>query len=570
MTHYYQYQTDDNQYYYYKIDDGSTTYDFPVDSIIYDPNTSKCVYSPGNPIPSYARCEGRPISNETKKIQFEQKEKTTDSDDFREQQNEIHQFASVSPSIRKREMQAADLIKEQLQPVSVGHRPRRAKTFAPQSIGAIHEPVTVEVFNKDEIMKDVNNFDREALADRIIAHRKVGFLLRRRTRSIQEVIHFENQVLHKSLLSTVPKEMQKEAVKCFEAILIYTGLKKSQGVLSDNIVFLVNTAYSNEILRDEIYFQLVKQTNGNPNDDCNKKTWELLLLFTTLFTSSKDLYQYIIGHLATNLLNTEIAKNIHPIVELSYLKYKARMCSGKCAKDPGPYALLDLMKAPTKSSDCIGISINECLWVQRNIKPNSSFPQTKRCLYAPEAPIPIILDLMARRIIEKGAKNMQGIFRIPGSNKKIEETLEKINCNADCINNLEIHDICSFFKRWWAELPKKVIPDDQLETFLDIIKNSRGGHPDDKKLLNLLDPPDRIALLYLAGFLRELSTAEKTTLMGASNLALVFSPNMFNMPNDMKLAKDIQVEIQGFLMRLIQNADVEGIYPYVGNENKGK
>ncbi|EAY02359.1 RhoGAP domain containing protein [Trichomonas vaginalis G3] len=566
---YYQYTTDDNQYYYYKIDDGSTTFDFPYESTIYDPDTSTLVYAPGNPVPPYAKRGGRPFNVEP--IKTAQAEAPSNNEVDPKVFNSVgnptsHAGRSEHRTGRGRKHSKLHInVPPPEQPDSALTPPSKAKarsiSLQPEVKQKQAPQIRVDVFNKEAILDEITKFHRIDEASKVVKYRKIGFLFSRRPITTEEIIRFQNTPITGPLLNEIPKEMKKEPLKCFEAILQYIGLKKSNVNPSDNLQFLISTAYKSELLRDEIYFQIVKQTFENPNDECNKKTWQLLLLFTSLFTSNPNLSKYISGHLASSMTSNDLPEQCRPFAELSYLRYKSRMLIGKCAKDPGSIGYIDIMNDPFKSSSCFACSIQECLWVQRNIKKGPNFPTTRRCLYAPKAQIPIILHLMAEQIIAKGAKNMEGIFRVPGSGAVIEESIDRVNVDADCIKSMRLHDLCSFFKRWFASLPKKIIDDTKFQPFLDMIRSEQ-GKKEVEPVLNLLDPSDRICLLYLAGFLRELSEAQGKTQMGPSNLALVFSPNMFNMPPDMKMAKDLQVEVQGFIIRLINEADVSNIYPY--------
>lgn len=97
------------------------------------------------------------------------------------------------------------------------------------------------------------------------------------------------QPLLKKLISK--EELAEEACFAFNAVLKYMGdlpTKRSRiGNEYTDVIF--DGPLKNEILRDEIYCQIMKQLTDNCNRLSEERGWELMWLATGLFTCSQSL-----------------------------------------------------------------------------------------------------------------------------------------------------------------------------------------------------------------------------------------------------------------------------------------
>ena len=81
----------------------------------------------------------------------------------------------------------------------------------------------------------------------------------------------------KPLLRTLDKALKREAPDMFKLIQIYMGDRKSRQIGSLQICLdLATKGWSLPMIRDELYLQLMKQTNENPNIDSLQRGWELI------------------------------------------------------------------------------------------------------------------------------------------------------------------------------------------------------------------------------------------------------------------------------------------------------
>ena len=95
--------------------------------------------------------------------------------------------------------------------------------------------------------------------------------------------------LLKSLIQK--EELAQEAVMIFTAILKYMSDLPSRAIRTSNELTdqIFEGPLKHDILRDEVYCQIMKQLTGNRNSHSEQRGWDLLWLATGLFPCSKNL-----------------------------------------------------------------------------------------------------------------------------------------------------------------------------------------------------------------------------------------------------------------------------------------
>ena len=143
----------------------------------------------------------------------------------------------------------------------------------------------------------------------------------------------------------------------------------------------------------------------------------------------------------------------------------------------------------------------------------------------------------------------QGLFRKSGSASRIRDLISKCTVFASTrydtgaaegdrltFSNYNAHDVAGVIKQWFRELPEALLTKKMSQAFLSC---SRLPHPSLQEqglamAVALLPGANRDVLQVLLYFLAQIARASETTadgeegnLMTASNLAVIFAPNLF-------------------------------------------
>ncbi|KAK4054987.1 GTPase activating protein (GAP) for Rho1p [Microbotryomycetes sp. JL221] len=142
--------------------------------------------------------------------------------------------------------------------------------------------------------------------------------------------------------------------------------------------------------------------------------------------------------------------------------------------------------------------------------------------------------------LKENATHTQGIFRVSGSNKRINQLQSLFDTPPAYGKDLDwtgysVHDAASVLRRYLNQMPEPVIPADLyldftavLRKFLKYPRNlaEKESVKEYQKLIGLLPAPSRYLLLYLLDFLSVFVRHSEHNLMTASNLATVFQPGL--------------------------------------------
>ena len=128
--------------------------------------------------------------------------------------------------------------------------------------------------------------------------------------------------LIKTSLRILSPELSSEAVQTFKNVTGYMKDRSSSKADIDHAIKILNLLMlAPEELRDELYCQLCKQTNGNPKPESTERGWQLFMIALATVPPSFDLKPHLMAYFVENL--TSKIPNV--------AKY-AEICLHRCPK----------------------------------------------------------------------------------------------------------------------------------------------------------------------------------------------------------------------------------------------
>jgi hypothetical protein len=373
-----------------------------------------------------------------------------------------------------------------------------------------------------------------------------GHAFSRKRVPLETVARFQADPLKLPLLQAHKKQSAKAALECFKLILSYSGADpkdKTRPGGAATASRLLAVMMGSAELCDEGYFQLIKQTRHNPHEACLRRTWELFLIVASNIPATQRAEKWIRAHIYQTCRDATDS-TISELAQFTYIRFNSRCNIGQPARDVPLPVIEQTPREVSTSFRAFGASIYEQLWNQRTRYPNAT--------------IPVTLHLMAKALIQKGAEDREGIFRMPGNQSRVKQMQNTINEGGSPYADAEINDLGSLFKSWFGCLPELLI-DRELLPKLETAAERQ-------KFMDLLGelPPSSLAVLkYLIGFLKRLCLHEDRTKMGAKNLAICFAPNLVDTwtIKDPGQARTCALSAQALVQQLIERWDTRGMYP---------
>ena len=355
---------------------------------------------------------------------------------------------------------------------------------------------------------------------------------------------FSGDAISDSLLANLNKNASKEAVKAFKAMLKSVKDKKEK----NEIVAVVEACRKEPELVDEVLCQCIKQTSEAPHD-AMVPYLSAILIIVTLFLPSPFVHEYLFWHLA--MCSKHETARVKQLAEFAFIRLLGTIDNEKpCFEWKTPEEIMAIKTHPALGNIVFGSGLTEIFWVQSRTHPN--------------CPIPFVMHEMAEAMLELGAENTQGIFRLPGNLGKLDDMAARANRGERYLDGANAHDVASLFKKWIREIPGSVLGRDKT-TEITSVKSDDNAQI--VAVANTLPFERRAILMYLVGFLRRMAKSEAVTLMGIPNLAMVFAPNISYIPSDASPLNQAAMtnSVKTALAALIVSWDVSQIYPL--NEN---
>ena len=513
---YYSYFDEVNEaFYYYDVFTHKTTWLYPTDGIVVDPETRKPFPNPDIDDPAEEDHIPRVIvrsSSQTLPLSSLTEEPFTFKLEIDE---EVKNFVPPKP---------------EPEPQPHPHPLQNKTSFVmPSSDQPRYIP--------SDMMNEIHQFQIRDFADMHFQRCSKRRLFTRAMVSLDSIVSFDPQPIKKPLLNKLPKKSSKSALKCFQLILQYAGVNQKRDV--DAAPAMIRLVEREPELRDEVYFQLIKQTKQCPESEWERRFWELFLMMATIFPSTRNSEDWIKSYLANSSQSSDV--HIAMWAQFCYIRFCARCAIGQ----PLEYSavrLAEIPQEPRTSVFLFGVSLYEIMWGQRRSLPN--------------CPVPVFLHQLAEAMFEAGAEKIEGIFRLPGNMRNVDRLAELANMGENIMNNIPLHDIASLLKKWVRELAEPIVPKKMNDRFMEA-----GASGDWLAFVDKLPQLHMTTLAYLIGFLQRLSKAQAVTKMGPDNLAMVFGPNVVQPGTILLNEKTFVDKSKQFLLFLIENWDVSAVYP---------
>ncbi|KAE9976357.1 hypothetical protein BLS_002102 [Venturia inaequalis] len=192
--------------------------------------------------------------------------------------------------------------------------------------------------------------------------------------------------------------------------------------------------------------------------------------------------------------------------------------------------------------------------------------------------VPIVVAKCGVFLKEK-ATDVEGIFRLSGSEKRIKELREAFNSPDRYGKGLDwtgytVHDAANILRRYFNQLPEPIIPLNCYEKFRIPLRGHQSqavgqmegqapsyGDFDPEKtikvfqnLITELPPLNRQLLLYILDLLAVFASKSDLNKMTTPNLAAIFQPGILSHPNHDMAPPEYRLS-QDVLIFLIENQD---------------
>lgn len=357
--------------------------------------------------------------------------------------------------------------------------------------------------------------------------------------SMKDMLQWQKGSLKKSLI----KGDNKHGPTIFTCIQGYMGdrphKEKDEMELVKNIIQIIIASPTPDE-RDEVYCQIIKQINNNPNTNSMYRGFDLLCIMIQYFPPSNDLEKPFSLWVAVQSGSKD--PKLPDYAKFLSRKLPKAMAEGARGRVPGLAELKGLVDAPFKQA-IFGSTLEEVMEIQKVID------QTLE--------LPLVLTVLCKCVLDLKGDETEGIFRVPGDTAQV--TALKIAIESgdySCKGVDDPHVPASLLKLWMRELIYPIVPTELYDPAIE--SASKDDAQMAVKLVKEMPVINRKVLFYVILYLRGVGQPENVpkTKMGINNLAMVFAPNFLRCPSeDPSVIFNTQKHQQTFVRHLLQNLE---------------
>lgn len=355
-----------------------------------------------------------------------------------------------------------------------------------------------------ELADEIHRFRVDGFADSHFRKntKRVGFF--KRSIPVEDVLSFQTVGITSPLLHVTKS---KNAIVVFRHILKFMKLeasKKSQGALSKSII---EQGMNFPQLRDEIFCQLVKQTNNNPDRHSLSLAWKLFILVICAFPPTRGFEGYLFSHLSKcSTKNPEHAS----LIIFATWRLNRTIRSGPM-RTLIPMGTLDLIEKDGIPYQYVsfGSSLSLVMKCQKN--------------YGLKNKVPVVLEKLIQACRDTGAIDTEGIFRRTGDKSEIEQVIDAVEqgtLDFVCDDPLVLGDV---LKIWFREMVPRIFSVEVTKLAIEVSESPVKYD----NVLKQLSEHQYDCLDCLLRFCVEITENASVNSMGPENLGIVFAPNLF-------------------------------------------
>ncbi|KAK2963131.1 putative Rho GTPase-activating protein 39 [Blattamonas nauphoetae] len=460
------------------------------------------------------------------------------------------------------------------------------------------------------LKEEISAFKMTGFAKQHFQEQKTG-RFKKKIVPLSKLLVFQSTPLSNPLLKSVPAKQVKEALKNFDDILIFIGVKPTKLPASLSAQRIIQRGQNIPTLRDEIYAQMCKQTNTTVKEgddaqpeplpfDQREKAWQLMMLCCDSFAPSRDFERTLLASLDEVISSGDDSKDgmsneerlkVIMYAQFSLGKLQATVETGgkvaptfgkgmlkKTGKDEVDSAVtnaLSELQNLHSSKKVFGCTLEDVIF--RQAQPNFiDFSQTNGFNFdVTQFQIPFILVYLTQLVIKSEALKVEGVFRRSVDFSEIEEDVKLLNRGVYKLPSTNPLTFSVLVKNLFKVLPIPAIPYSIYDRAIQVVRGTASKDPNMATIIGVKDLPESdlttnvllfaevnlspltsLTLKYLMRLLRQvvLPDNKSTNRMDVNNLAIIFTPSLMRMNSDnpKECIKNLADETS-FVFQLIQS-----------------